>query len=476
MSDVVAAAAGEARAASFSFVDLFAGIGGFHLALGRGYDGLGGHCVLTSEIDRQARRVYRDNFGGLVKGDIRKVIARSAGADVWPEDPDDDLLRGAAELPEHDVLAAGFPCQPFSKSGAQHGLEDQTRGTLFFDIAKILQLRKPRFVMLENVRNLAAHDGGRTWQVIVERLHELGYRVNSTPLVFSPHLLSPSQGGAPQFRERVFVLAEHSDYSPGPLDWDFHLPNKPVGDWQPADWDLKQWLLDHPALEGDMSPYAWRGDRRQHALAWGELLSQLPPGRVPQPLKEYAWKLRPETEGLPLWKQRHNILNSLFYRDNRKLLDAWRRKHRPESWIKSDRKLEWQAQDAPRARPEDIFDLQVQFRPSGLRVKKATYAGALVAITQTPYMGWLDRSMTPSEAASLQGIPVHDSEVPYRLHSSPAVAFKQLGNGVNAGVVRFLAQQLFDHAGFAGHRAGAGPQHVVDLRGEGRTDVAALTA
>lgn len=462
--------------AAFTFVDLFAGIGGFHLALGRAYGGLGGACVLTSEIDRQARRVYRDNFGGLVKGDIRKIIARAGGADAWPEDLDDDLMKGLAELPKHDLLAAGFPCQPFSKSGAQQGLEDQTRGTLFFDIARILEQRTPRFVVLENVRNLAAHDGGRTWQVIVDRLHELGYKVSRTPLVFSPHLLSPADGGAPQFRERVFVLAEHSDYNPGPLDWDFHLPNKPVGDWDPLDWDLKQWLLEHPAKEGDMAPYEWRGDRRAHALAWGELLSQLPPGRVPQPLKEYAWKLRPDLDGLPTWKQRHNTVNALFYKEHRKLLDAWRRKHRPETWIKSDRKLEWQAQDARRGRPEDILQLQLQFRPSGLRVKKPTYAGALVAITQTPYMGWLDRSMTPSEAASLQGIPVHDPEAPFRLHESPAVAFKQLGNGVNAGVVRYLVRQLFDRAGFSAYGGSSSQVETIDLRQADRADVAALSA
>jgi hypothetical protein len=86
----------------------------------------------------------------------------------------------------------------------------------------------------------------------------------------------------------------------------------------------------------------------------------------------------------------------------------------------SDRKLEWQAQDAPRGKPEDITDLQIQFRPSGLRVKKPTYTGALVAITQTPYMGWLGRSLTPSEAATLQGLPVHDPVDPYVLHPTPA--------------------------------------------------------
>ena len=215
-------------------MDLFAGIGGFHLALGDRYGGLGGSCVLTSELDRQARRVYRDNFGGLVKGDIRKVIAQSQGADVWAEDEDDDLRKGDLALPEHDVLAAGFPCQPFSKSGAQAGLADQTRGTLFFDIATVLERRRPRFVCLENVRNLAAHDGGRTWKVIVQRLRELGYKVNDQPLVFSPHLLPPELGGAPQFRERVFVLAEHSDYGSASSGWDFHVPNKPQSRLEPG--------------------------------------------------------------------------------------------------------------------------------------------------------------------------------------------------------------------------------------------------
>ena len=176
---------------------------------------------------------------------------------------------------------------------------------------------------------------------------------------------------------------------------------------------------------------------------------RLPPGRVPQPLQEFAWQLTPETEGLPRWKQRHNELNSAFYREHRRLLDAWRRKHHPERWNMSDRKLEWQAQDASRRSAEDILELQLQFRPSGVRVKKPSYTGALVAIAQTPYMGWLGRSLTPSEAATLQGIPVHDPQDPYRLHPNPATAFKQLGNGVNVGVVRYLMRSLFEYTGFS---------------------------
>jgi DNA (cytosine-5)-methyltransferase 1 len=264
----------------FRFVDLFAGIGGFHVALGGRWGGLGGDCVLTSELDREARRVYRSNFGGPVKGDLRKIIARSKGADVWQDDPEDDVLLGPSELPVHEVLAAGFPCQPFSKSGAQQGLRDATRGTLFFDIASMLERPDPpRFLCLENVRNLAAHDGGRTWQIIVQRLRELGYDVSAEPLIFSPHLLPPELGGAPQFRERVFVLAQHRDFRPSAEGWDFHIPNKPVGDWRPQeDWDLAEWLRVHPALEADLDPYAWGEQRRKRALAWAELLCDLPVG------------------------------------------------------------------------------------------------------------------------------------------------------------------------------------------------------
>lgn len=448
----------------FAFVDLFAGIGGFHIALGDRWGGLGGQCVLTSEIDKDARSVYRRQFGVPTRGDIRAVLARHFGQDVAPQDELDDVLEGDGRLPEFDLLAAGFPCQPFSKSGRQEGLEDQTRGTLFFDICQVLQERKPRFIVLENVRNIAAHDGGRTWQVIVERLHELGYKVNSKPLVFSPHLLHPDLGGAPQFRERVFVLGEHRDYGADErLDWDFHIANKPVGDWDPRQWDLRQWLKAHPPLEEDLAPYRWDEGRAryQHALAWGELLAALPPGRVPQPLQVEGWRPTPEREGLPLWKQRHNELNSEFYKQHRALLDAWITKHKPYTWIRSNQKFEWQAQDADRERAEDIFELQLQFRPSGLRVKKPTYTGALVAITQTPYMGWLGRSLTPSEAASLQGVPVHDAEDPYRLHPVPTVAFKQLGNGVNAGVVRYLVRRLFEHCGFDGFR-----RSLLDLSGQ----------
>lgn len=410
----------SAHRPSFTFIDLFAGIGGFHLGLSN----LGGECVFASEIDDHAASIYETNFGMRPAGDIRTVDERS--------------------IPDHDVLCAGFPCQAFSKAGSQLGLKDETRGTLFFDIARILEAKRPRFIMLENVRNIAKHDQGRTWRVIIDRLHELGYRVSSRPIIFSPHLLPPQFRGAPQFRERVFILGEHHDYStrPGFLDWGFHLDNTPVDDWNPQDWDLKRWLRSHPADE-DKRQYELRDDEVRWITAWGDLAQRIGDRLPGFPLWEQEFKEAPDLDGLPKWKQDFHQKNSDFYLRYRQEVDAWREKWSVELFPNSRRKFEWQAQDAPRTRDTDILELLIQLRPSGIRVKRPTYVPALVAITQTSVIGWERRRLTPREAASLQGIPSW-----FKLHPVPAIAYKQFGNAVNVGVVEYMAENLFAYSGF----------------------------
>src|SRR3954471_22769157 len=170
----------------FKFVDLFAGVGGFHAAL----SAFGGECVYAVEKDPEAAAIYERNWKVPAFGDIV------------------DDTEGRMRVPKHDVLAAGFPCQPFSKSGFQRGM-DEARGTLFWNICEILRVRKPSVVLLENVRNIAGPRHRHEWDVIIRSLRELGYRVSYEPIVFSPHLLPPERGGRPQVRERVFIVGTY---------------------------------------------------------------------------------------------------------------------------------------------------------------------------------------------------------------------------------------------------------------------------
>lgn len=162
------------------FVDLFAGIGGFRYAIqnaGERFD-VKVDCVLSSEIDKECQKVYRENFGEEPEGDITQIAAES--------------------VPDHDILLAGFPCQPFSIIGKLKGFED-TRGTLFFDIAKILQAKRPTVFVLENVKLLVGHNKGETIKRIMETLEDLGYH---TPY----KVLNALDFGLPQKRERVFIV------------------------------------------------------------------------------------------------------------------------------------------------------------------------------------------------------------------------------------------------------------------------------
>ncbi|MCF6325330.1 MAG: DNA (cytosine-5-)-methyltransferase [Gammaproteobacteria bacterium] len=178
----------------FTFIDLFAGIGGIRM----GFEKNGGHCIFTSEWDKYAVKTYCENFATdhPVVGDITKVVVE--------------------DIPDHDVLLAGFPCQPFSIAGVSkknsmgrvHGFECQTQGTLFFDVARIIKEKQPKAFLLENVKNLMSHDKGRTFQVIKETLQdELGYKI-------SPKVID-AKGFVPQHRERIYIVGfrEDTDFS-----------------------------------------------------------------------------------------------------------------------------------------------------------------------------------------------------------------------------------------------------------------------
>lgn len=159
---------------NIKFIDLFSGLGGFRLA----FNSVGASCVFSSDIDKWANQTYFENFGEYPKGDITKI--------------------NSDEIPEHDILCAGFPCQPFSIAGRRLGFSD-TRGTLFFEIERILKSKKPKSFILENVRGLVNHDKGNTFKTIKTSLEDLGYTIFYK-------ILNSRDFGVPQNRERIYIV------------------------------------------------------------------------------------------------------------------------------------------------------------------------------------------------------------------------------------------------------------------------------
>ena len=181
------------------FIDLFCGIGGFRYASRYAFDKLGleGKCVFSSDIDKYAQESYEANFGEKPAGDITKIEA--------------------SEIPDFDILFGGFPCQAFSICVLQKGFADNTRGTLFFDIARIIKEKQPQAFVLENVKNLASHDNGRTLKTILEVLRdELGYHVDYK-------LLNALDFGLPQKRERIIIIGAKKPFL---MDWKFDIKEK----------------------------------------------------------------------------------------------------------------------------------------------------------------------------------------------------------------------------------------------------------
>jgi len=211
----------------FTFIDLFAGIGGFRLAL----EGIGGKCIFSSEWDKYSQKTYKAWFGDTPEGDIRKIKP--------------------ADIPDHDILAAGFPCQPFSIAGVSkknslgraHGFKCATQGTLFFNIASILEVKRPPVALLENVKNLKSHDKGRTWETIKGTLEDLDYVVL--------HKVIDAARWVPQHRERVYIACfDRRVFGDAPP---FKFPDSPNG---PAP-KMRDILEKNPDSRYTLSNHLW---------------------------------------------------------------------------------------------------------------------------------------------------------------------------------------------------------------------------
>lgn len=380
---------------TFTFIDLFAGIGGFHQAMNQ----LGGKCVFASEIDKYAIETYQKNFNMNSNYDIRNV--------------------NVEDIPAHDVLCAGFPCQSFSIAGKCQGFNDQTRGTLFFEIERVLRYHNPKFIILENVKNLTSHDQGKTWTIIEEHLYNLGYRLTEKPLVVSPHHF-----GIPQLRERVFILGL---FDPQNIDTPLDIN---LGKFKKKDDNSIYTILDSNVDE----KYNISDDEKVILNMWDEFYQGVDLDIIGFPIW-FDWLKEKPTEDMSKWRKRVIERNNDLYHRNKEFIDSWSQKYDNLEWCtKVQKKFEWQAGN----KINSIWEGLIQFRQSGIRVKAPNCFQTLVAMVQTPIIGRYQRRLTVREAARLQSFSDD-----FILNENEKQAYKQLGNAVNVEVVKRCAKELF---------------------------------
>jgi len=385
----------------FKFIDLFCGIGGFHQALVK----LNGKCVFACDIDENCRKTYETNYAIKPEGDITKIDITS--------------------IPPFDILCGGFPCQSFSKAGNQAGFEDN-RGQLFFNICDIIKHHNPKYLILENVKNLSSHDDGNTWKVIKEHIDKLGYYTYSTPVI-----LNVLHFNVPQNRERVIIMCKRKDLGELPI-----LPKISTNPKKLLTKNIKHFIKDSDKEIN--KKYEINGKMKDVEQIWNNFIKILIEQKVYMP--KYPiwtdWWDNDLSSDIDFYTKYTGWIdkNRIFYNENKLILQKWLETSRKNTnWIGAVRKFEWQAGDL--FENDSMNNVLWTARGSGIRVKRLDYIPTLVAMSMIPVYGPESRKLSPTELLRLQSFPdtfVYDEKT----------ICKQLGNAVNVKMIEQCSRFL----------------------------------
>ena len=413
------------------FIDLFAGLGGFHQGLTNTGEF---ECVFASELDADLQKLYYKNYGIVAEGDITKIDEKN--------------------IPDHDILCAGFPCQPFSLAGSKNGSKCPTSGKLINDILRITKYHSPQFIMLENVPNILTIENGKFWNFIEKSFNKIGYK-----LIYK--IISPEDIGIPQNRKRVFILGCRDEKALNSFKWlsdikvvkqrlssllETNKNNKQLEPEKMKQLNCWQYLLDEcniahlpsvsivaPEFKAtyplnfqnhslkDMRQYRGAyGISLKKCQSWNEVMANLP---------SYTRKMN----RAPDWLLRSIRYSRYLYSKESRFLNRWllTLDKRYNSW----QILEWRGYSEKLSLSKHIL----QFRASGIRVLKREKIPSLIAMTPTqiPIIGSEMRYISSTEAAKLQ----HLHSLPYTLDNETHF-FKALGNAVNAKIVELLGRSI----------------------------------
>jgi len=416
------------------FIDLFAGLGGFHLAL----SSQGHKCVYACELDNTLRDFYKKNFDLNSDGDITKIDIKS--------------------IPKHDILCAGFPCQPFSKAGKSEGFNHKIAGKMFFYLLKIIKYHNPKFLLLENVPNLFAHNKGETWNYMKKKIIKLGYEVDQK-------IISPIDFNVPQTRDRMYIVAKKNKLngfvwpnklkpknnlknylSKDPVNvkkvtekkdlaintWKYFLTKIPKKEHLPNPLWSMEFGATYPYKE--ITPKAMKlKDLRKYKGKFGISLNNMNREEILNNLPNYS---KVNTKTFPDWKIRMIRRTREFYNKNKKWIDRLIPKL-INLKFEAYQKLEWNCQGEKFNFTKKI----ISFRGSGVRVRRNHSSPTLISgsTTQIPYLAWKKRYLSIDECLKIQGFD--------KLKYYPKAIdrfYPAIGNAVNVKVVSKIAKNLFN--------------------------------